>query len=167
MADLEVQLLAIQDCPHLTQARQDLETVLRKGIIEVPIQLVFVSGLDDAEFLDFQGSPTIRINGEDVVPQPDLPIAYGCRVYRAADGQMVGSPPIEAIRAAVDAHRRGRLQEFQRDEAAKVAKFAREIEEAESGTPGEPGAPGDPGATESSGLAHKAPPTESSGRSEG
>jgi hypothetical protein len=156
VADLEVQLLAIQDCPHFTQARQDLENVLRKGIIEVPIQLVFVSSLDDAEFLEFQGSPTIRINGEDVVPQPELPIAYGCRVYRDVDGRMIGSPPIEAIRAAVDAHRRGRLQEFQRDEAAKVARFAREIDEAESAA-----------LAESAGLAQKASPTDSSGGSEG
>ena len=156
MADLEVQLLATQDCPHLSQARQDLEIVLGKGIIEVPIQLVFVSGQDDAEFLGFQGSPTIRINGDDVVPQPELQVAYGCRAYRDAEGQMIGSPPIESIRAAVDAHRRGRLQEFQREEAAKVARFAREIDEAESA-----------GAAESAGLAREVAPTESSGESEG
>jgi hypothetical protein len=138
VADLVVQLLAIQDCPHLSQARQDLETVLRKGIIEVPIQLVFVSGLDDAEFLEFQGSPTIRINGDDVVPQPELPIAFACRTYRDAEGRMIGSPPIEAIRAAVGAHRRDRLQEFQQGEAAKVAMFARAIEEAEAAGASDP-----------------------------
>lgn len=147
MADLHVELLAMADCPHLTRARQDLEIVLRKGIIEVPIQLVFVSGREDAEFLGFQGSPTIRINGDDVVPQPELPIAFACRTYRGADGSVLGSPPIEAIRAAVDAHRRGRLAEFQREEAAKVAEFAREADAAE--------------------FARHAPPTESPGESEG
>jgi hypothetical protein len=40
----------------------------------------------------------------------------------------VGSPPIELIRDAVDAHRRGRLQAFQRDEAARVAEFARKAD---------------------------------------
>jgi hypothetical protein len=128
VADLRVELLAVEDCPHLEQARRDLESVLRKGIIEVPIQLIFVTGPDDAEFLGFQGSPTIRINGEDVVPAPELPVAFGCRVYRAADGRSLGSPPVEAIRAAVDAHRRGRLEAFQREEAAKVAEFAREAD---------------------------------------
>ena len=132
MADLHVELLAIEDCPHLERARRDLEAVLRKGIIEVPIQLVFVTGPEDAEFLHFQGSPTIRINGEDVVSQPDLPVAMGCRIYRDAEGRMQGWPPIEAIRAAVDAHRRGRLEAFQRDEAAKVAEFAREADAAEA-----------------------------------
>jgi hypothetical protein len=131
VADLRVELLALEDCPHLETARRDLEAILRKGIIEVPIQVVFVTGQEDAEFLRFQGSPTIRINGDDVVPQPDLPIAIGCRIYRDAEGRMLGSPPIEAIRAAVDAHRRGRLEAFQREEAAKVAAFARDADAAE------------------------------------
>ncbi len=132
MADLRVELLAVEDCPHLEQARQDLERVLRKGIIEVPIQVIFVTSADDAEFLGFQGSPTIRINGDDVDPHPDLPVAMGCRIYRDADGRMRGSPSIESIRAAVDAHRRNRLEAFQREEAAKVAEFAREADAAES-----------------------------------
>jgi hypothetical protein len=136
VADLRVELLAVEDCPHLEEARRDLESVLRKGIIETPVQLIFVSGPDDAEFLGFQGSPTIRINGQDVVPQPDLPVAFGCRIYRDDKGRMVGSPPIESIRAAIDAHRRGRLEAFQRDEAGLVARFAREAETAE--TPSEP-----------------------------
>jgi hypothetical protein len=128
MADLRVELLAVEDCPHMEQARRDLESVLHKGIIETPIQLIFVSGQDDAEFLGFQGSPTIRIQGEDVVPQPELPVAMACRMYRDAEGRVVGSPPIEAIRAAVDAHRRGKLQAFQREEAAKLAEFARQAD---------------------------------------
>jgi len=125
VADLVVELLAVEDCPHLEQARHDLESILRTGIIEVPIQLVFVTSPDDAELLGFQGSPTIRINGDDVVPQPGLPVALACRVYRDADGRALASPPIESIRSAIDSHRRARLEEFQRAEAAKVAEFAR------------------------------------------
>jgi hypothetical protein len=132
VADLLVELLAVEDCPHLEQARRDLETVLHKGIIETPIQLIFVSGSEDAEFLGFQGSPTIRINGDDVVPQPDLPVALGCRLYRDEHDRMAGSPPIESIRAAIDAHRRSRLEAFQREEAGRVARFAREADAAET-----------------------------------
>ena len=84
----------MDDCPHLEQARRDLESILRSGIIEVPIQVIFVASPDDAEFLGFHGSPTIRINGDDVVPQPELPVALACRVYRAEDGRTLGSPPI-------------------------------------------------------------------------
>ena len=66
------------------------------------------------------------------MPQPELPIALACRVYRDADGRALGSPPVESIKAAVDAHRRDRLRAFQREEAAKVAEFAREADAAET-----------------------------------
>lgn len=127
-----MELLAVEDCPHLEQARRDLESVVGGGIIEVPIQLILVGTEEDAEFLGFQGSPTIRVNGDDVVPQPDLPIALACRIYRDPQGRASGSPPIEAIKASVDAHRRDRLVAFQRQEAARVAEFAREADAAES-----------------------------------
>jgi hypothetical protein len=130
--DLRVELLAVEDCSHLEQARRDLESVLRTSIVEVPIQLIYVGTFEDAEFLRFPGSPTIRINGDDVVAEPDLPVALGCRPYRDGAGNTVGSPPIEAIRAAVDAHRKGRLEAFQRDEAARIAEFARQAESADS-----------------------------------
>ena len=136
MADLRVELLVVEDCPHLEKARRDLESVLRGSIIEVPIQVVYVTGQDDAEFLGFQGSPTIRVNGEDVVSEPQRPIALGCRVYRDAAGQASGAPPIEAIRAAVDRHRKDRLEAFQREEAARIAAFAREADSAEDSIEG-------------------------------
>ena len=128
MADLRVELLAVEGCPHLEQARRDLESVLRKGIIETPIQVIFVANQEDAEFLGFQGSPTIRIGGEDVVPEPELPVALACRIYRDEVGRTFGSPPIEAIRSAVDAHRRAKLEAFQRQEAGLLAEFARQAE---------------------------------------
>ena len=143
MSDLRVELLAVEDCPHLEQARRDLQRVLRTSIIEVPIQMIFVSTIDEAEFLDFRGSPTIRVNGEDVVPQPGLPVALGCRVYRDEQGNAVGSPPFAAIKAAIDAHRRGRLEAFQREEAGKVARFARDADASEGQDP-EPGSARDP-----------------------
>jgi hypothetical protein len=131
VSDLRVELLAVEDCPHLEQARRDLQRVLRTSIIEVPIQMIFVSTIDEAEFLDFRGSPTIRVNGEDVVAQPGLPVALGCRVYRDDQGNATGSPPFAAIKAAVDAHRRDRLRAFQREEAGKVARFARDADASE------------------------------------
>jgi hypothetical protein len=131
--DLRVELLAVEDCPHLERARIDLQSVLRTSIIEVPIQLIFVSTQDEAEFLEFPGSPTIRVNGEDVVPQPQLPFVLGCRIYKDDDGRRVGSPPISAIKAAVDAQRRGRLEQFRREEAGKLARFAREADASDEG----------------------------------
>jgi hypothetical protein len=146
VAELRVELLATEDCPHLDRARRDLQVVLREGIVETPIQTVIVSSLDDAEFLGFQGSPTIRVNGADVDPRPDLPVGLSCRVYRDAEGQAIGSPSIELIRAVLAAHRRGRLEAFQREEAGLVADYARDAataEESERSATGPPD-PADP-----------------------
>jgi hypothetical protein len=128
VADLRVELLVVEECPHLSQARADLESVLGRGVIETPVQIVIVNSQEDAEFLGFQGSPTIRINGDDVVPQPELPPALACRLYRDAEGRTIGSPPIEAIRTAVEAHRRDRLETFQRQEARLLAQAALQAE---------------------------------------
>ncbi len=131
MSDIRVELLAVESCPHFESTRRALESVLREGIIETPIQVVFVGSQEDADFLEFPGSPTIRVNGRDVVPEPGLPVGLGCRIYRDAGGRVIDGPPIEAIRAVVQAHRRGRLEAFQRQEAGLVAEFARAAAEAE------------------------------------
>jgi hypothetical protein len=119
VSDLRVELLYTPDCPHQEPTRAALHRVLSEGAIETSIQLVLVSSLDDAEFLGFPGSPTVRINGEDLVPPPvGAPATLGCRLYVQPDGTLAGTIPDEAIRAAATRHRRGRLREFQRDEAA-------------------------------------------------
>src|SRR3974377_516316 len=98
MSDLRVELLAVEDCPHFERTRKNLETVLREGIIETPIQAIFVGSQEDAEFLKFPGSPTVRINGDDVVFQPGLPPVLGCRLYRDESGNILEGPPVERLR---------------------------------------------------------------------
>jgi hypothetical protein len=130
MSDLRVELLCTPDCPHQEPTRAALRRVLSEAAIETPVQLVLVSTLEDAEFLGFPGSPTVRINGEDLVPQPaGAPATLACRLYLQADGRLAGSIPEEVIRTAMRRHRGDRLREFQRDEAALHR---------ETGHPGEP-----------------------------
>ncbi len=152
MSDLRVELLAVEGCPHFESTRKNLEAVLREGIIETPIQVVFVGSADDAEFLEFPGSPTVRINGEDVIPQPDLPVGLGCRIYRDEAGRILDGPPIDRMRDVVQAHRRAKLEAFQRQEARATAAFARSAADAEAAADGDAAAGGD-AAAETSGEA--------------
>lgn len=125
MSDLRVELLYTLDCPFWDRVRSDLHRVLSEGAIETPIQLVLVGSQDDADFLAFPGSPTVRLNGVDVVPMPPgTPPSMGCRVYLQPDGGLSGRIPEDLLRDAVRAHRQGRLEAFQRDEAARVAAAA-------------------------------------------
>lgn len=103
---LRVELLATLDCPHAERAEGILRSALSEKGIEPRIDRVYVSDLDNAAGLGFHGSPTIRIDGRDVVPVPDnLPINLGCRLYRQPNGGLDGVVPSETIAAVVE-HRR-------------------------------------------------------------
>lgn len=127
MGDLRVELLYTVECPGWEGVRRDLVQVIGEGSIETPIQLIQVNSQDDAEFLDFHGSPTVRMNGLEVAPAPPgTPPGLACRLYEQPDGTRAGRIPIELLRAAIRDHRQGRLTAFQREETAKVAAAARD-----------------------------------------
>jgi hypothetical protein len=58
---------------------------------------------EDAERTEFPGSPTIRIDGEDIQPPGDNPIGLSCRIYRRSDGTVSPLPDPEEVRSAVSA----------------------------------------------------------------
>jgi hypothetical protein len=57
----------------------------------------------DAERETFPGSPTIRIDGEDVQPPGENPIGLSCRVYRRRDETTSPLPDPEDLREALRA----------------------------------------------------------------
>ncbi len=67
---------------------------------------------EDARRLDFPGSPTIRLNGENLFPDRTAgrPArrGLGCRLYATPEG-LKGSPTKEMIRAAISSDSGERL----------------------------------------------------------
>ena len=57
----------------------------------------------DAEREEFPGSPTIRIDGEDVQPPGDNPIGLSCRVCRRPDGSVSPLPDPDELRESLRA----------------------------------------------------------------
>lgn len=109
---MRVELLASVDCPHVERA----EEAVRSAIVELDgvdphINRVFVSDIDNAAGLGFHGSPTVRIDGRDVVPVPsDLPITLGCRLYTQPNGTLDGVVPVESIVAEMERRREAEAQ---------------------------------------------------------
>ena len=101
---MRVELLYWDGDPHYMQARQNLVEVLTEDAFETPIQMIAVNSPEDAELLDFRGSPTIRLDGRDVLePSEPAPPGLRTRSYPADDGH--GSAPVPGkrlIRAAVE-----------------------------------------------------------------
>jgi hypothetical protein len=99
---MKVEVLWWEGCPSLPETLADLERVLREEGVDAEVELVEVQSDEEARRERFPGSPTIRLDGEDIDP-PDQaePFSLTCRVYRLRDGRISPSPDPEDVREAV------------------------------------------------------------------
>jgi proline dehydrogenase len=108
---MRAELLATVDCPHVDEALREAERALANNGHTPSIDVVFVSDLDDAAGLGFHGSPTVRIDGRDIVPpQSDIPIGLGCRLYPQPDGTLAGVVPAATIAAELERRREAEVR---------------------------------------------------------
>ncbi len=100
---MRVELLFWEDCPSHPRALAELRTAMAEiGLQESAIVVREVSTQADAERERFIGSPTIRIDGEDVQPPPgEEPFGLTCRVYHRRDGRISPTPDPADVREAL------------------------------------------------------------------
>jgi hypothetical protein len=99
---MTVELLWWEGCPSHPDALADLERILREEGVEADVTRVEIENDEQARRERFPGSPTIRIEGEDIVPPgDDEPYSLTCRVYRLRDGRISPTPDPEDVRDAV------------------------------------------------------------------
>jgi hypothetical protein len=94
---VEVELLYWEGCPSHPAALADLRAALGD---EVPVTVREVVSEEQAVAERFPGSPTIRVNGEDLFPS-DAPPSLSCRIYRSADGRYSPTPDPGLLREAL------------------------------------------------------------------
>ena len=99
---MTVELLWWDGCPSHPEALRELEEILQEEGMKTTVSLVEVKSDEQAQRERFPGSPTVRINGDDVVPPGDTePFSLTCRVYRTRDGRISAIPDPEDVREAV------------------------------------------------------------------
>lgn len=99
---MTVELLWWDGCPSHPEALADLQRILREEGVETEVSRIEVTDDDQARRERFPGSPTIRINGEDIVtPAEAEPYSLTCRVYQTRDGRISAVPDPEDVRDAV------------------------------------------------------------------
>ena len=96
-----VEVLYFDGCPTYRAAEETLRGVLTQEDVQAEVELVAVNTDEEAQRLRFLGSPTIRVDGEDLFPVPDRAgYALGCRMYVTPEGPK-GSPTAEMIEEAL------------------------------------------------------------------
>jgi hypothetical protein len=102
MAQPTVELLFWDGCPSHPQALADLRAAMAElGLDPDGVVVREVDTDARAERERFVGSPTIRIDGADILDPGDDPVALTCRVYYRRDGRISPTPDPADVRDAL------------------------------------------------------------------
>jgi len=100
---VKIQVVHIDECPNWETTGDRVQAVLgRLGLPDVPVEFVLVETLVDAAAVGFAGSPTVLVDGEDVVPSAGQTTNIACRVYATETG-LAGLPSESQIEAGIRA----------------------------------------------------------------
>lgn len=74
---MKIEILMSPGCGHGTMTQALVADVVRENAPGTEVETVLVGGLEDAERLAFLGSPSVRVNGLDIDPQPPGNVGLG------------------------------------------------------------------------------------------
>lgn len=100
---MEVEVFYVAGCPNHDALLPHMRELLGSAGVDAEIKLVRVDDTDAAERERFLGSPTVRVDGEDVEPDADRRTDFGlkCRLFATPDG-LSGMPTDEWLLAALE-----------------------------------------------------------------
>ena len=99
---MTVELLWWDGCPSHPETLADLERILREEGIGAELRRVEIESDEQARREHFPGSPTIRVDGEDIFPlEESEPYSLTCRIYHLRDGRVSPTPDPEDLREAL------------------------------------------------------------------
>ena len=100
---MNVELLWWEGCPSTEKARAAVEEALSDlGLDGTPVRMREIRTDGAARDAGFVGSPTILIDGVDLVPAAgEEQIGLSCRVYQQRDGRVSPIPDPDDLREAL------------------------------------------------------------------
>ena len=96
--DITIDLLYFDGCPSYRQAWNDILEVLVEEKIDASVRLISVDSMDRAQEFQFAGSPTIKVNGQDLEGYQGNGV-MACRRYEENNGK--GWPSQDLLRDRV------------------------------------------------------------------
>lgn len=100
-SSMRVTFLYWEGCPSHEDALARLRSVLEEEGVTAELDVVRVDTDAQAEQWRFVGSPTILVEGEDIVPTGEAPHRLTCRTYYMENGRISPLPSQAQIRAAI------------------------------------------------------------------
>lgn len=99
---MNIEVLYFDGCPSHEALLPRLRELMAQAGVDAPVRLTHVNSVEAAERERFLGSPTLRIDGEDVDPTASERSDFGlkCRLYPSAEG-LRGTVPDELVLAAL------------------------------------------------------------------
>jgi hypothetical protein len=98
---MKVEILYFDGCPTYLEAEKTLREVVAEEGVDAEIKLVAINSDEEAQRVTFPGSPTIKVDGEDLFPLPEREeYALGCRMYATPEG-LRGAPTAEMLSEAL------------------------------------------------------------------
>ena len=99
-----VELLWWEGCPSTQRALAELRQALTDvGLDGLDVRMREIATDEESDETGFVGSPTILIDGVDIVPPQDEPTGLTCRVYVRRDGRYAPTPDPDDLRDALRA----------------------------------------------------------------
>lgn len=103
---MKITFLYYEGCPSHDVALDRLHQVMVEEDVRAEIEVIKVETDEQAQRLRFIGSPTLRLDGQDIdPPPPDAYYALTCRAYRLDDGRISPLPSPDLIRRALQLHK--------------------------------------------------------------
>ena len=100
---MQIQLLYFSGCPSYKDGLENLKQALKELDLKEDFEMINIETDEMAQEYNFIGSPTIRINGEDIDPRArDAKVTgyKGCRIYQTEEG-LKGTPTVEMIKKTI------------------------------------------------------------------
>jgi hypothetical protein len=98
---VQVSFLYFEECPSYDLALERLREIMAEEDTPGELEVIKVETEDQARQLRFVGSPTIRVDGQDIDPPSEPRYALTCRVYRLEDDRISPLPSKDMIRRAL------------------------------------------------------------------
>lgn len=99
---MNIDLLYFDGCPSWQNGLENLKAALMAEKVDVDIHLVRVETNEEAQQEKFLGSPSFRVNGQDLWPEERREFFLDCRVYATEKG-LRGVPSVEMLRERIRA----------------------------------------------------------------